>query len=168
MNPMISTSMDPKDDPLSDGPPRPAMRTATAQPSGFPTPSGGPAGNDGGTRALSVMGASPVIVVMNGMMTIEQQVMAISRVRPDIGQLFAPVIEQARNLLAGSLADLASGGTGMPRQDINNPPPGGMQNALPGASPNGLMNQMAAVGGAGGGAPSGGGGMPMMPPPPPQ
>lgn len=135
--PMIGMSTNPADDPLKGGPPVPALRSAKAPP-----------------NAAHLLGAgaggSPIASVMGDMMEIQKRIASLAQVRPDIAALFAPVIGRARDMMAGSLADLAQGGTGMPPQDAGMPPPG--------------------VGGAPGGPGGlGGPGMGMGgPPPPPQ
>jgi len=131
------SSTDPKDDPMRSGPPVPALRSAKPPPAA------------GGSNAAHLLGAggSPIASVMGDMMEIQKRIASLAQVRPDIAALFAPVIGQARDMMAGSLADLAQGGTGMPPQDAGMPPPG--QGGPPG----------------GGGGPSMGMGGPPPPPP---
>lgn len=118
-------STNPADDPLRDGPPPPALRSAKRA-------SGSP-----GSPAAHLLGAegSPIASVMGDMMEIQKRIQSLAQVRPDIAALFGPVIGQARDMMAGSLADLAQGGTGMPPQDTNMPPPspGGPAAPPPGA-----------------------------------
>lgn len=124
----------PADDPLRKGPPVPPLRSAK------PAAKSGN-GNSGGAAHLLSSGASPIASVMGDMMEIQKRIQSISQIRPDIAQLFAPVIGQARDMMAGSLADLAQGGTGTPPQDVATPPPqvGPPQGGPPGAGPGGPM-----------------------------
>lgn len=134
--PLISMSTNPADDPLGKGPPPPPLRSAPATRS---------ASNSGsGAAHLLGAGGSPIASVMGDMMEIQKRIQSLAQVRPDIAALFGPVIGQARDMMAGSLADLAQGGTGMPPQDAGMPPPQ-----------------------AGGGAPGGGPSAAMGGPPPP-
>lgn len=108
---MMST--DPTDDPLRDGPPTPALRSAKQRTSSPGSPAAHLLGTEG----------SPIASVMGDMMEIQKRIQSLAQVRPDIAALFGPVIGQARDMMAGSLADLAQGGTGMPPQDAAVPPP---------------------------------------------
>ncbi len=139
-------STDPKNDLLANGPPVPALRSAKPGAGG----GGGSGGGGAGSAHLLGAGGSPIAAVMGDMMEIQKRIASLAQVRPDIAALFGPVIGQARDMMAGSLADLAQGGTGMPPQDAGMPPPQ-MGGAPPGAGP----------------GPGGGGGPGGMPPPPP-
>ncbi len=115
----FTTITNPSDDPLRDGPPVPPLRSA--KPAGK---SGSGAGSgSGAAHLLGAGGGSPIASVMGDMMEIQKRIQSISQVRPDIAQLFAPIIGQARDMMAGALADLAQGGTGTPPQDAGVPPP---------------------------------------------
>lgn len=142
----MSTITSPSDDPLSSSPPAPNARSAKRSSSpAMPKLNTGSA--DGIAHLLGGGGGGTIAAVMGDVMEIDKRIRSLAQVRPDIAQLFAPVLAQARDMLAGSMADLAQGGTGMPGQDTIPPP-------------------AAAAGGMGGpGAGSGGPGG-MMPPPP--
>lgn len=115
--PLISMSTNPADDPLGKGPPPPPLRSA---PVGRAS---GPSTGAGSAAHLLGAGGSPIASVMGDMMEIQKRIQSLAQVRPDIAALFGPVIGQARDMMAGSLADLAQGGTGMPPQDAGMPPP---------------------------------------------
>lgn len=148
------TSADPAQDPLNQGPPRPQLRNAKSGSGArvMPKLGKGGNGNDGGTRALSLAGASPAIVLANAMMTIEQQIKAMQQAGyPQLAQIFEQAVESGRDALAAAMANQVQGGSGVVTQDAGAPAPSM-------APPQ-----------AGGGPPMGGAGgmMGMMPPPPP-
>lgn len=151
---MIGTGKSPNaEDLVASGPPIPPLTDARkSAPKALPRPS-----SDTGSRAASMMGASPTMDVMRDMMQIEKLVRQIALKIPAIQDLFAPAIAQGRDIVAGGLASLVSGGSGAPDAAAGVP-----------GSPLGGAAQ-SAMAGAGGGPPMppgmGGGGA-MMPPPP--
>jgi len=137
----IPMSTNPADDPLRNGPPPPTARTAKPVPA-MPRSSAGASG-----AAHLLGGGSPIAGVMADVMEIDKRIKSLAQVRPDIAQLFAAPLGQARDMMAGALADLAQGGTGTPPQDTVPPPQAGMP-------------------GMGMGGPGAGAGPAGMPPPP--
>jgi hypothetical protein len=128
------------------GPPAPPFKTAKAEGmSKFPATAGG----DNGTRALAALGATPTQVLMNAMMTIEQQVEIVSKINHGFAAAAGPFLQQMRDMAMATAADLAAGGTGTPNLGTAAAPP-----LMPGAAP--------APGG-----PAGPGGPGIPPPPPP-
>lgn len=109
----------------------------------------GTASNDGGTRGMMLGGSHPVAATMNAMATIEQSIRAIAQQFPAILPIADPALSQMKAIIASGLADLSSGGLGMPNVSA----PGGMGGA-PGMMP------------MPGAAPAPAPGMPMAPPPP--
>lgn len=118
-----------ENDVLRDGPPTPSMRSAKPRSAGMPKSGSSPLG----AGAAHLLGAgAPLASVMGDMMEIQKRIQSLSQTRPDIADLFSPIIGRARDMLAGSLADLAAGGTGTPPQDAGMPPPNsGMGGPMP-------------------------------------
>jgi len=129
-------STDPKEDILRGGPPVPGnLRSAKPRPA-MPKPAGSSSSGIGHLLG----GGSPIAGVMDDVMEIDKRIKSLAQIRPDIAQLFAQPLSQARDMMAGSLADLAQGGTGTPPQDVGAMPPGaGGPGAGAGAGPGGLM-----------------------------
>lgn len=131
----------PGNDPLSDGPPAPPARTAR-RPSA-PASSNARGSMDGAAHLLGAGGAMRPIELM---MNLENIIKELMQFRPDIGALFAAPIGQARDMLAGSMADIAQGGPGgIPAQDAGLPPPQmggpapGMAGPMPPPPPGAMM-----------------------------
>lgn len=97
--------------------------------------------NDGGTRGMMLAGSHPAAVVLNGMATIEQQIKAMSRYI-NLTAIAAPFLDEMKAATASGLADLVSGGTGIPSVSTPGagagaapPAPAGMPMPLPMAPP---------------------------------
>lgn len=138
---------DPQNDPLSEPPPHPDLKTAKKSRSKFP-----PASQDNaerGAKAAHMLGLSPAMELVKNMKDLENLVRNMSKHAPALQQVFAPAIAQGRDIAAASLSNLAQGGLAQSEMGAGPPPPG--MGAPAGGPP-----------AAGGG---GVGGMAPMPPP---
>jgi hypothetical protein len=116
-----STVTNAGNDPLAKGPPLPALPDAKRAKGRQSGPSGA-TGMDLSSIASSLIGG-PTQIVMSGMMQIEKIVKQLAQISPEIAQVFAPAIEQARDIAAASLGNISQGSSGALTQDVGAPAP---------------------------------------------